>query len=236
MLATAAWKHARDMASIGRHTRPRPWPSLPQDPDVSYDLVQNRVVITAAFLQPPVFDPNGDSAQHFGALGALIGHQLNYAFDSKGRTIDPDGQLRDWWTPADGSAYEARTTPIIDQYNAYSALGMVKVNGQQTKQENLADLAGVELALDAFKAASAAQPLAKVGSATPEQRFFEAYATVWQRVAAPDTLVTEVSTAIQAPAKYRVDGPLANLPEFGKTYACKTGQPMLLKTPVGIWR
>lgn len=236
MLATAAWKHARDMASIGRHTRPRPWPSLPQDPDVSYDLVQNRVVITAAFLQPPVFDPNADSAQHFGALGALLGHQLNYAFDSKGRTIDPDGQLRDWWTPADGIAYDLRTAPIVTQYNNYSAMGAVKVNGQQTKQENLADLAGVELALDAFKAANAAQPLAKVGSATAEQRFFEAYAAVWQRNAAPDTLVTEVSTAIQAPAKYRVDGPLANVPEFSKTYACKPGQPMVLKAPVGIWR
>jgi putative endopeptidase len=236
VLATAAWQHQRDMSAIGKRTKTRRWPVLPQIPDVSYDLVQNRVTVTAAFLQPPVFDVSADIAQHYGALGALIGHQLHYAFDTKGRTIDADGQLRDWWTPADSVAYEARTAPIIDQYNGYAAIGDVKVNGHQTRDENLADLGGLELAWDALQTAIATQPLANIGMATPEQRFFESYAKVWPRNAAPDTLTAEVTTSIQAPAKYRVDGPLANLPGFGKAYACKAGLPMQVMTPVAIWR
>ena len=236
MLAAAAWQHQRDMSAIGKRTKTRRWPVLPQIPDVSYDLVQNRVTVTAAFLQPPVFDPNADIAQHYGALGSLIGHQLHYAFDVKGRTIDPDGQLRDWWTPADSVAYEARTAPIIAQYDDYTAVGAIKVNGHQTRDENLADLGGLELAWDAFQAAIAAQPLANPGGAMPEQRFFESYAKVWPRNAAADTLTAEVSTSIQAPTRYRVDGPLANLPAFAKTYACKVGLPMQVASPVAIWR
>lgn len=237
LLAAAAWQHQRDMAAIGKRTQTRRWPVLPQVPSASYDLVQNRVIVTAAFLQPPVFDPNADSAQQYGALGALIGHQLHYAFDSKGRTIDPDGQLRDWWTPADDSAYAARSAPIVAQYDNYSAVGPVKVNGHQTRDENIADLAGLELAWDAFQAELARQPLAKLGvMAIPEQRFFESYARVWERNATPDILTAEVSSSIQAPVRYRVNGPLANLPMFGKAYACKLGQPMQVTMPVAIWR
>jgi putative endopeptidase len=236
MLAAAAWSHQRDMSAIGKRTSERRWPVLAQIPDVSYDLVQNRVVVTAAFLQPPVFDAGADSAQQFGALGSLIGHQLHYAFNGKGRTIDADGQLHDWWTPLASAAYEQRTAPIIAQYDGYTALGEVKVNGRQTRDENLADLAGLELAWEAFKSARTAQPLADVGTLTPERRFFEAYAKVWVRSAASDTLTAEVSTSIQAPSNDRVNGPLANLAEFGKAYACKAGQPMQSMTPVSIWR
>jgi putative endopeptidase len=254
MLAVAAWKHQRDMAAIGRRTSERRWPVLAQVPDVSYDLVENRIVVTAAFLQLPVFDASADLAQQFGALGSLIGHQLHYAFDSKGRTIDADGQLHDWWTPTASAGYELRTAPIIAQYDSYAAQGVVKVNGRQTRDENLADLGGVELAYAAFKAqASDARNLAalqpaphspasknsKPASAAPssnDTRFFEAYARDWERNTSPDTATAEVTTSIQAPAKYRVNGPLANMPEFGKAYACKIGQAMVSRTPVSIWR
>ena len=254
MLAIAAWRHRHDMAEIGKRTSTRRWPVLAQVPDVSYDLVQNRVVVTAAFLQPPVFDPGADDAQHFGALGALIGHQLQYAFDSKGRTIDADGQLRDWWTPTTSAAYEQRTAPIIAQYDQYPAQGEVKVNGRQTRDENLADLAGVELAMDAFesthmdaqevpraqaahgRAGTTAQSSPKSAAPSPDQRFFAAYATVWERNSAADTATAAASTSVQAPAKYRVNGVFANVPEFGKAYACKPGQPMRLEAPVSVWR
>lgn len=236
LLAAAAWQHQRDMAAIGKRTQTRRWPVLPQLPSASYDLVQNRVIVTAAFLQPPVFDPNADIAQQYGALGALIGHQLHYAFDAKGRTIDADGQFHDWWTPIDDAAYKARTTPIVAQYDAYPVAGPVKVDGRQTRDENLADLAGLELAWDAFQAEIAKQPLATLGTATPEQRFFASYAAVWERNSAPETLAAEGSTSVQAPVKYRVNGALANLPMFGKAYACKAGQPMQRSAPVAIWR
>jgi putative endopeptidase len=222
---------------------------------VSYDLVQNRIVVTAAFLQPPVFDASADLAQQYGALGSLIGHQLEYAFDDKGRTIDADGQLHDWWTPTAAAAYEQRTTPIVAQYDAYEVEGGVKVNGHQTRDENLADLGGVELALEALKMAlpttalAASSPAqspkahAKSASAKPasgntaalEKQFFEAYAKVWERSTSADTATADVSTSIQAPAKDRVDGPLADLSDFGRAYACKAGQPMDSKAPVLIW-
>jgi len=254
MLAVAAWKHQRDMAAIGRRTSERRWPVLAQIPDVSYDLVQNRVVVTAAFLQPPVFVASVDLAQQYGALGSLIGHQLHYAFDSKGRTIDADGQLRDWWTPTASAGYELRTAPIIAQYDDYVAQDVVKVNGRQTRDENLADLGGVEMAYLAFKAQAgdardlpSPQPAAhsagsknsKPAASAPspvDRGFFEAYARVWERNVSPDTATAEVTTSIQAPAKYRVNGPLANMPEFAKAYACKAGQAMVSKTPVSIWR
>ena len=262
MLAAAAWQHQRDMAAIGKRTNERRWPVLAQIPDVSYDLVQNRIVVTAAFLQAPVFDAAAPIERQYGAFGALIGHQLHYAFDGKGRSIDADGQFRDWWTPLASAGYEQRTAPIIVQYDAYPVLGMVKVNGHLTRDENLADLAGVELAYEAFKAAS---PQKQVEVAAPslqptkpasqtklaskhaqqttapappsiDRGFFDAYAKVWASSIAPDVAAAEVVSAIQAPAKYRVDGPLANLPEFAKVYACKPGQPMISATPVSIWR
>jgi putative endopeptidase len=256
MLAAAAWRHQRDMDAIGKRTSERRWPVLAQIPDVSYDLVQNRIVVTAAFLQPPVFDASADIAQQYGALGSLIGHQLEYAFDDKGRTIDADGQLHDWWTPTAAAAYEQRTTPIVAQYDAYEVGGGVKVNGHQTRDENLADLGGVELALEAFKMAlpttapAASSPAqspkahAKSASVKPasgntaalEKQFFEAYAKVWERSTSADTATADISTSIQAPAKDRVDGPLADLSDFGKAYACKAGQPMDVKLPVSIWR
>ncbi|HEY2344340.1 MAG TPA: M13 family metallopeptidase [Xanthomonadaceae bacterium] len=236
MLALAAWRHAQAMDAIGKRTSERRWPVLAQIPDVSYDLVQNRVIVTAAFLQSPVFDPAWDAAKQYGALGSLIGHQLHYAFDAKGRTIDADGQLRDWWTPLVSTAWEQRTAPVIAQYDAYPVEGEVKVNGHQTRDENLADLGGVELAWMAFKSAAPAGAPAKAGDNSPDRQFFEGYAGVWARNTAASTALTEAATSIHAPAKYRVDGVLANVPEFAKTYACKSGQPMANAAPVTIWR
>jgi len=252
MLALAAWKHRDQMDAIGKRTSERRWPVLAHVPDVSYDLVQNRVIVTAAFLQPPVFDPAAGPARQFGALGALIGHQLHYAFDGKGRTIDANGDLHDWWTPLVSAAWEQRVAPVIAQYDAYPVLADVKLNGHQTRDENLADLGGVELAWAAFQAAAPqafaaaatpapapkgkASPAPPANAPSPQRDFFDAYAKVWARSTAPDTALAESATSIQAPAKYRVDGVLANVPEFGKAWACKPGTPMQLATPVTIWR
>lgn len=236
MLALAAWRHAQQMDAIGRRTSERRWPVLAQVPDVSYDLVQNRVIVTAAFLQPPVFDAGWDAAKQYGALGSLIGHQMHEAFDAKGRTIDADGQLHDWWTPLVSAAWEQRAAPLIAQYDAYPAVAEVRVNGHQTRNENLADLGGVELAWTAFKAAAPSPAPAKPGDGSPEQRFFQGYAGVWARNASDSTAIAEAATSIHAPAKYRVNGVLANVPEFARAYACKAGQPMANATPVTIWR
>jgi putative endopeptidase len=255
MLAVAAWQHQRDMASIGKRSGAPPWSVRAQTPYAGYDLVQNRLVITAALLQAPVFDASSPPATQYGALGALIGQQLEHVVDGKGRGIDVDGRFRDWWTPSTAAAYEQRTAAIVAQYDAYPSQGTARIDGRATRDENLADLAGVELALDAFHAAmpsSAASTVpapqaasahhaatkrgAKPAPTPPSQdvAFFAAYAVVWARSDAPDA--ADAAAGLQSPAKYRVEGPLANLPEFGKAHACKPGQPMMRATPVSIWR
>ncbi len=263
MLAIAASQHQREMASIGKRAAAPHWNVLAQTPYIGYDLVLNRLVVTAAFLQAPAFDASSQPAAQYGALGALVGQQLHHAIDGKGRGVDADGRIRDWWTPPAAAAYEQRTAAIVAQYDAYPAQGEAKTDGRTTRDENLADLAGVELALDAFHAASpanapittatmfaptpatahkaagkhaaskqATKPLPPPSS--PDVAFFEAYAKVWAHSSAAEA--ADASLALQSPAKYRVDGPLANLPEFGKAHACKPGQPMLRATPVSIWR
>lgn len=232
VLALAAWRHAREMDSIGKPDDGSRWPVHPQTPTATYDLLRNRIVITAAFVQAPVLDAGMDAARQYGAFGSVFGHQLQYAVAGKGRGIDADGQLRDWWSPATDAAWEQRTTPIVAQFNGYVIADTTHIDGTRTRDENLADLGGVELAWAAFNAAAGGKP----PTAAAQRDFFDAYAKLWARHSAPASLLAWAATAIQSPAKYRVDGVLANVPAFAKAYGCKTGQPMMLAAPVMIWK
>lgn len=248
VLAAAAARHAQEMALIGKPAAAgRRWPTLPQIPDVSYDLDENRLIVTAALLQPPVFDPNADIAANFGALGALVFNQVHHAFDNVGRAIDAEGKLRDWWSPADNSAYEQRIAPLIAQYDTYSPDAGLRVNGRQTRDENAADLAGIELAFEAFRTAVPAPTQAKAepikGRATPktprqlaDQRFFEGWARLWPQHYSPEELSLRLATDVHAPAPYRVNGPLTNMPAFTEAFICDPGQPLRARAPVSIWR
>lgn len=248
VLAAAASRHAQEMALIGRPaTAGRRWPTLPQVPDVSYDLDENRLIVTAALLQPPVFDPDADIATNYGALGSLVFNQVHHAFDNRGRAIDADGKLRDWWSAADASAYEQRIGPLIAQYDAYGPEPGLRVNGRHTRDENAADLAGVELALEAFHAAvpsptpGKAEPVkgratAKTPQQLADQRFFEGWAGLWPQHYSPEELKLRLATDVHAPAPYRVNGPLTNIPAFTEAFICDPGQPLRAKTPVSVWR
>ncbi len=235
MLIASTWRHREEMKRIGKGNADRRWDVLPQQPALAYDLAQNRLIVTAAVLQPPVFDPAQDAASQYGSYGALVGHELSRAVDSKGRMIDAKGELRDWWSAADVAAWNGLGSQIATQYQAlaYPALKDVKVDGKRVQDEAMADLAGVELAWDAYTregGASAAAPA--------KQAFFKAWAQLWAQNIDAAIAAQNAASDARAPGQWRTNATLANLPAFGEAFTCKPGQPMLRKDAeqIRIWR
>ncbi|MDB6164333.1 MAG: family metallopeptidase [Xanthomonadaceae bacterium] len=234
MLIASTWRHREEMRRIARSNPARRWDVLPQQPALFYDVAHNRLIVTAAMLQAPVLDMAQDAAGQYGAYGALVGHELTHGFDSAGHTVDAGGNLRDWWTPADVSAWDARTAPLVAQYGAYAWPGLmgVSINGRQTRDENAADLAGLELASDAL---AVAQPGV---AAAGRQAFYQGWARLWPQQISADVATRLASTDLHAPGQWRTNGPLADQPAFGTAFSCKAGTPMQ-RAPdqqVSIWR
>lgn len=234
MLIASTWRHREEMKRIGRGNADRRWDVLPQQPALAYDLAQNRLIVTAAMLQPPVLEMAQDAARDYGAFGALVGHELGHGFDTKGRVVDARGELRDWWTLTDSTAWEARVAPLVTQYNAYRypGLGTVYVNGRQTRDENAGDLGGIELAYDALLAAQPAL------AAPSKQVFYEGWGRLWSQQMPLDVATRQAATDVHAPGQWRTNGPLSNQPAFGEAFGCKPGTPMQ-RAPgeqVTLWR
>lgn len=234
MLIASTWRHAQEMKRIGKGNADRRWDVLPQQPAIVYDLAQNRLIVTAAALQGPIFADSASSAGKFGAFGGLVAHEISRAIDAKGALIDAKGELRSWWTPADKSAWTLIGNRVAAQYSAYAYPGVkdAKVNGELTRAENLADLSGVEIAWEAF---STAQPEAKPAE---QQAFFTAWAGLWATQVSPNEAVQRLGSDVHAPGHWRGNGPLANLPAFGASFSCKPGQPMqrVEAEQIKIWR
>ena len=207
MLIASTWRHREEMKRIGRGNADRRWDVLPQQPALAYDIAQNRLIVTAAMLQAPVLDMAQDAAAQYGAFGALVGHELTHGFDASGRMVDAAATVRDWWTPADVAAWDARrrnwrrsTAPIrIRAWRTY-------VNGRQTRDENAADLGGVELAWDAL--ATAQPALADAG----KQSFYQGWARLWPQQMSTDVATRLAATDVHAPGQWRANGPLGNEP------------------------
>ncbi|MFL6591692.1 MAG: M13-type metalloendopeptidase [Luteimonas sp.] len=234
MLIASTWRHREEMRRIGRGNADRRWDVLPQQPALAYDITQNRLIVTAAMLQAPVLDVAQDPAAQYGAFGALVGHELTHGFDASGRMVDAAGTVRDWWTPADSMAWDVRTAQLVSQYGGYAWPGLTgtMTNGRQTRDENAADLAGVELAWDAL---TTAQPAV---TASGKQAFFEGWARLWPQQASNDVATRMAATNVHAPGQWRTNGPLADTPAFGEAFTCKSGTPMRREASqqVAIWR
>ncbi len=222
MLIASTWRHREEMKRIGRGNADRRWDVLPQQPALTYDVGQNRLIVTAAMLQAPVLDTFRPEAAHFGALGALIGHELSHGFDNHGRTVDASRAARDWWTPVESVGWESLGRRIAGQYGAYEypQLPGVHVNGTLTSDENLADLSGVELAWAAYRHA------APDADKDAQQAFYLAWAGVWPQHMSPQYATIHAADSVHAPGKWRANGPLVNLTGFGEVYGCKPGTPM----------
>ncbi|MFC3717343.1 M13 family metallopeptidase [Luteimonas soli] len=234
MLIASTWRHREEMKRIGNANASRRWDVLAQQPALAYDMAHNRLIVSAAVLQPPVLDMTKNAASHYGSFGALVGHELGRSVDAKGKYIDAAGELKTWWTPADDTAWSLRIAPLVAQYSAYPFPGLreVKVNGNQTQEENAADLAGVELAWDALVASQPELP------EESKQAFFDGWARLWPQQMTEEEATRRAAVAVHAPGQWRANGPLVNLPAFGEAYGCKAGTAMQAKPgqQVGIWR
>ncbi|HST44754.1 MAG TPA: M13 family metallopeptidase, partial [Luteimonas sp.] len=234
MLIASTWHHREEMKRIGRGNADRRWDVLPQQPALLYDIAQNRLIVSAAVLQPPVLDMAQTAAQHYGTFGALVGHELGRSVDIRGRNVDASGALRNWWTVQEDAAWLDRGSRLATQYGAYDYPGLTaqKVDGARTRDENGADLAGVELAWSALQAA---QPALTVDG---RQAFFRGWAQLWQQQASVVDATRLAAVDAHAPGKWRVNGPLANLPAFAETFTCKPTDAMVRKADaqISIWR
>lgn len=234
MLIASTWRHREEMKRIGRGNADRRWDVLPQQPALAYDLAQNRLIVTAAMLQAPVLDAAMPQAAQYGAYGALVGHELSHAVDARGRMVDAGGNLRDWWTSAEAGAWDANAQKVAALYDgfAYPQLKGVKVNGRTTRDENIADIAGLELARAALVAAM------PTGGVQADKGFYRGWAQVWAQQVTVDEAQRRSLQDVRAPGLWRANGPIMQQGAFGTAYGCKAGTPMQPKPElrVGIFR
>jgi predicted metalloendopeptidase len=192
-----------------------------------YNPLMNEIVFPAGILQPPFFDPEADDAVNYGAIGMVIGHEMTHGFDDQGRKYDAQGNLKDWWAPDDSRAFAARTGLVVKQFDALEALPGLHLNGRLTLGENIADLGGLKLAFAAYRKSLEGRPRpADLDGFTPEQRFFLGYAQAWRSHVREETVRMRVMVDPHAPPRFRVNAPLANLPEFAQAFGCGEGTPM----------
>jgi putative endopeptidase len=224
----------RQQAKIGKPVDREEFYELPQGVEGYHDNPLNVIVFTAGILQPPFFDPEVDDAVNFGLAGAVIGHELSHAFDDKGHQFDGEGNLRNWWTAQDAKNYDDRAACFVKQYSQYPIVDDIKVNGELTLGENIADNGGLQLAYRAFESKPTKNgPL--IDGFTPEQRFFLGWAQ-WRCMNVTEKTARVLARSDQhAPGKWRVNGVVSNMPGFAKAYQCRAGDPMMNVEPCRIW-
>ncbi|MFC6224631.1 M13 family metallopeptidase [Hymenobacter artigasi] len=203
------------------------WGMTPPTVNAYYNASLNEIVFPAGILQSPFYDPKADDAVNYGGIGAVIGHEMTHGFDDQGRKVDSEGNLRDWWTKEDGEKFMAKADVVGKQYDAFSPLDSVHVNGKLTMGENLADLGGLTIAYAAFMKTPQAKANKMIDGFTPEQRFFLSWAQIWRINQRPETTRQLVQTDPHSPGQFRTIGPLQNFPEFQKAFDCKDGDKMV---------
>jgi putative endopeptidase len=238
LLRARRFESARNLEKLGKPVDRTEWGMTTPTVNAYYSSTMNEIVFPAGILQPPFFDARADDAVNYGGIGAVIGHEMGHGFDDSGSQFDADGNLKNWWTEADRAAYKARTDLIVKQFDGYEALPGEHVNGRLTLGENIGDLGGLTIAYAALQKALAkkGRPSA-IDGFTPEQRFFLNWAQVWRMTIRDEALRVRLNTDPHSPGKYRVIGPLSNLPEFYQAFGCSAGAPMVRPPEVraSIW-
>jgi len=213
------------------------WLMTPQTVNAYYNPVNNEIVFPAAILQPPFFNMDADDAVNYGGIGAVIGHELGHGFDDQGAKFDGDGNLRNWWTDADKAEFEKRGKQLVEQYNQYSPLEGMHVNGELTLGENIGDLGGLTVALKAYKLSLEGKDAPVLDGFTGEQRFFLSWSQIWRRKGREEYLRNMLLTDPHSPSEYRVIGIVSNIPEFYDAFGIKEGDKMYIapEKRVKIW-
>ena len=239
VLRSAAFEHAFAWSKLNGPVNPHEWLMTPQTVNAYYHPLRNEIVFPAAILQPPFFDERADEAVNYGAIGAVIGHEIGHGFDDQGSTCDGDGKLRDWWTPEDRTAFEDRTKALIEQYDALSPEETPghTVNGSLTIGENIGDLGGLTIAHKAWRLALDGEDPEPIDGFTGAQRLFLAWAQAWQHKSRPEALITQLTTDPHSPDEFRCNQVVRNIPEFYDAFEV-SGEDALWLPPeqrVKIW-
>ncbi|WP_209388489.1 M13 family metallopeptidase [Chryseobacterium sp. RR2-3-20] len=232
------WQYNRELEKVGKPVDKTEWGMTPQTVNAYYNPVFNEIVFPAAILQPPFFNPKADAAVNFGAIGAVIGHEMSHGFDDSGAQFDADGNLVDWWTPEDKANFEKATKALASQYDKYEPVKGTFVNGTFTNGENIADLGGVSIAYDALQMylKDKGNP-GKISGFTQDQRFFLSWATVWRTLSSEKYMVNQVKTDPHSPGYFRSFGPLTNVDAFYKAFDVEPGDKLYKKPEerIKIW-
>ncbi len=227
--AANAFNYRYELDKIGKPVDKGEWNLTPQTVNAYYNPQLNEIVFPAAILQPPFFDPEADAALNYGAIGAVIGHELTHGYDDQGSRFGPSGNFEQWWTKEDAASFKALTGKLVAQYSGYTAApGLTeKVNGNLTLGENIADLGGLNIAYDAFQKAVAGKPDPKIDGLTRDQRFFLGFAAAWREKYTPELTKLIVASDPHAPGGVRANGTPTNMESFATAFGCKQGDPMV---------
>lgn len=233
------WKYRYNIGKLGKPVDRTEWDMTPQTYNAYYNPSNNEIVLPAAiFAIPGVKDADADDATIYGYAGAsTIGHELTHGFDDEGSQFDEKGNLRNWWTKQDRAEFQKRVNQIVRQFNGYTVLDSLHINGKATAGENIADLGGIVIAYDAFKKTEQYKKGEKIGGLTPSQRYFLGYALGWQTQQRDEQLAQRIMTDVHSPAQYRVNGPMADVPAFYEAFKVQPGQKLFRadSARVRIW-
>jgi endothelin-converting enzyme/putative endopeptidase len=233
VVAAGAFERHRQLAKIGRPVDRAEWQMTPPTVNAYYEPALNEMVFPAGILQPPFYRRDARPAVNFGAIGMVMGHELTHGFDDEGRKFDARGNLRDWWSATTGREFERRTGCLVRQYGTYVAVDDLRVNGRLTLGENIADLGGIQLAYRAFVRTHGTGGGA--AGFTDAQLFFLGTAQAWCSKTRPENARVRVATDPHSPPEFRVNGPLANLPEFAGAFGCRAGARMAPVERCAVW-
>ncbi|QGZ40545.1 putative metalloendopeptidase [Pseudoduganella flava] len=233
----SVFDYDRNIAKLGQPIDRTEWGMTPQTVNAYYRSTTNEIVFPAAILQPPFFDAKADDAVNYGAIGAVIGHEISHGFDDSGSQSDGDGNLRNWWTDQDRANFKAKTDRLVAQYDSYSPLPGYHVNGKLTLGENIADNSGLAIAYKAYKIALNGQPAPVIDGLTGEQRFYMGFGQVWRSKMRESQQIVQVKTDPHSPGQFRANGTVVNQPGFYEAFGVKEGDKLYLKPEerVIIW-
>jgi len=225
----------RQLNKIGKPVDRSEWGMTPPTVNAYYNPRENNINFPAGILQPPFYSPNIDDAVNFGAIGAVIGHELTHGFDDQGSQFDADGNLRDWWTAKDREQFDKLEACFVNEYDSFVAVDDVHLNGKLTLGENTADNGGLRISRMALLDVLAGTPEKPTDGFSPEQRFFVGWAQIWCENERPEFARLMAKVNPHSPGKYRVNGVVGNMSEFEKAFSCKPGAPMVRKPACRTW-
>ncbi|MCP3729325.1 M13 family metallopeptidase [Sphingomonas sp. MG17] len=238
IMASQDWGWKYQLSQLGKPVDRTLWAMTPQTVNAYYSPLTNQITFPAAILQAPFFDPKADAAVNYGAIGAVIGHEIGHGFDDQGSQFGPDGKFANWWTPEAKAAFGKRTAVLVEQFGGYEPIPGTRINGKLTLGENIGDLGGIEMAYGAYQRYQAKHGKAPViGGLTGDQRFFLAYAQAWQTKVREDAERSRLLTDTHSPAKYRVNGIVRNVDAWYAAFDVKPGDKLYLppEQRVKIW-